>query len=184
MKALAIEIDAARHRMDASRSKNYPVLSGELLASYYNREFGSRNPFTAGLLLDIPIYTGERVDADVASEQADFMRYQAELKAEEFNIRQDILTTWQTIQTLIAQREQAFTQSDYRELYLDRSRTLYEMEARADLGDAMVRQTEARLLSLRTEFELALAWAQLEVLLGQPPMESDMLSGDNTGVTP
>jgi outer membrane protein TolC len=178
MKALSIEIDAARHRMDASRSKNYPVLSGEVLASYYNREFGSRNPFTAGLLLDIPIYTGERVDADVAAEQADFMRYQAELKAEEFNIRQDILTAWQTIQTLQAQREQADTQTDFRELYLDRSRTLYEMEARADLGDAMVRQTEARLLTLRTEFELALAWAQLEVLTGQPPMETNLLTAD------
>jgi len=184
MKALSVEIEAARYRMDASRNKNYPVLTGELQASYYNREFGSRNPFTAGVLLDIPIYTGDRVNADVASEQADFMRYQAEYKAEEFNIRQDILTTWQTIQTLVAQREQAYTQADYRDLYLDRSRTLYEMEAKADIGDAMARQTEARLLSLRTEFELALAWAQLDILLGQAPMESDSVSDDSKEATP
>jgi outer membrane protein TolC len=167
--ALNSEMNASRYRMAASRAQNYPTLTGEVRASYYNREFGSRNPFTAGVILDIPIYTGDRTDGDTAVAQAGFMRLQAEHRNEEFIIRQQLLDTWQEIQTLMAQREQATTQIDFRELYLDRSRALYELEATADLGDAMVEQTRARLLELRTELELALSWATIDVLLGNSP---------------
>jgi outer membrane protein TolC len=167
------ELEATRHRMEASRSTNYPVLSGDVQASYYNREFGSRNPFEAGVTLDIPLYTGDRKAAATTEDHAEFMRLQAEMKNEEFAIRQQLLEAWQKIQVLKAQREQASTLSEYRELYLDRSRALYEYEVTTDLGDAMVKQTEARLLTLRTEFELALTWGVIDVLLGKAPMSPD-----------
>jgi outer membrane protein TolC len=167
------ELEAIRLQMAASRSTNYPVLTGDVQASYYNREFGSRNPFGAGVTLDIPLYTGDRKAAATAEDQAAFMRVQAQMKTEEFDIRQKLLEAWQTVQTLTVQREQANTLTEYRELYLDRSRALYEFEVTTDLGDAMVQQTEARLLALRTEFELALAWGLIDVLLGQPPMSPD-----------
>ncbi|MEF3193885.1 MAG: transporter, partial [Halothiobacillaceae bacterium] len=57
---------------------------------------------------------------------------------------------------------------DYRELYLDRSRALYEMEVSTDLGDSMVQMSDARLRSMRTLFALSLAWAELDALLGRP----------------
>lgn len=171
--AYQTELEATRHRMEASRSSNYPVLSGDVQASYYNREFGSRNPFEAGVTLDIPLYTGDRKAAATTEDHAEFMRLQAQMKAEEFTIRQQLLEAWQKIQTLKAQREQASTLTEYRELYLDRSRALYEFEVTTDLGDAMVKQTEARLLTLRTEFELALTWGQIDVLLGKAPLSPD-----------
>jgi len=176
MMAYNTELEAIRLQMAASRSTNYPVLTGDVQASYYNREFGSRNPFGAGVTLDIPLYTGDRKAAATAEDQAAFMRVQAQMKSEEFSIRQQLLESWQTVQTLMAQREQADTLTEYRELYLDRSRALYEFEVTTDLGDAMVQQTEARLLTLRTEFELALAWGLIDVLLGNAPMSPETSS--------
>ena len=57
---------------------------------------------------------------------------------------------------------------DFRELALDRSRALYEMEATTNLGDAMVAVSEVRFKQAETDFQLALAWMELNLLLGQP----------------
>lgn len=59
------------------------------------------------------------------------------------------------------------TAADYRELYLDRSRALYEMEVKADLGDAMVRVSEAERNLRKIQFDITLGWARLETLVGQ-----------------
>ena len=42
---------------------------------------------------------------------------------------------------------------DYRELYLDRSRALYELEVKTDLGDAMTEMSAVELDQARAEFE-------------------------------
>jgi hypothetical protein len=55
---------------------------------------------------------------------------------------------------------------DYRDLYLDRSRALYEMEVKTDLGDSMVEVSEARLKFAKVKFNTALTWARLDALIG------------------
>ncbi len=55
---------------------------------------------------------------------------------------------------------------NYRDLYLDRSRALYELEVRTDLGDAMARSTEAQWLAAQADYRLLLAWARLDALTG------------------
>jgi len=86
-------------------------------------------------------------------------------------LRHAVLELWLQLQTLKVQREAAGVGRDYRELYLDRSRALYELEVNADLGDAMVRLTEAELAEVDTEFQTALAWARLDALTGGPVAE-------------
>ena len=54
-------------------------------------------------------------------------------------------------------------------MYLDRSRALYEMEVKTDLGDSMARTTEARRRRVETEYRIALAWARLDAVLGVEP---------------
>ena len=49
---------------------------------------------------------------------------------------------------------------------MDRSRTLYELEESADLGDAQAEQLRALLETKRIEYELAMAWAEFEVMRG------------------
>ena len=57
-------------------------------------------------------------------------------------------------------------QKDYRELDLDRSRALYELEVKTNLGDAMVEYTGAEREMVMTEFRIALAWEQIDNLTG------------------
>ncbi|ANB03741.1 transporter [Ectothiorhodospira sp. BSL-9] len=169
IRALRLEVEAAGQRVAAQRAQGRPTLQAEAEAGWWNREFGGdRNPLALGLVLDIPLYSGGRVDAATAREQAGRQEARAHLAEAEYALRQDILETWQRIQHLTTRREQAQVHADYRDLYLDRSRSLYEMEVATDLGDAMTRQSEALLLTTETEFLLALAWERLALLTGQP----------------
>ncbi len=53
-------------------------------------------------------------------------------------------------------------------LEFDRAQARYELELETDFGDALVGQSESQLLNARTEFELALQWANLAILTAQP----------------
>ena len=57
--------------------------------------------------------------------------------------------------------------SDYRELYLDRSRALYELEVKTDLGDAMTEITAVMLDTARAEFDWIMTKAELDALAGR-----------------
>nr|WP_148211448.1 TolC family protein [Thioalkalivibrio sulfidiphilus] len=166
--SLRLEAEAASQRIAARRADRRPVLSLEAEAAHYERVLGGRDDFAAGLVLDIPLYSGGRVDAGVAREQANLYDVQARLRQHELDLRQAVLETWLEIQRLRTQRDHARATADYRDLYLDRSRALYELEVATDLGDAMTQQSAAMLFTAQTEFELALAWERLALLTGQP----------------
>jgi hypothetical protein len=82
------------------------------------------------------------------------------------DVQQAILDNLQMLDTLKVEREEMKALLDYRDLYLDRSRALYEMEVKTDLGDSMVEVSEARLKFARAKFTTALTWARLDALLG------------------
>lgn len=168
LNAVRSEIQATQKRKKAARAERNPRLYGQLEAWEYRREFGSRDPFIAAVGLDIPLYQGDRSKADIALAEADLQALEANTKALEYQLRQELLDTVQSIQTLQQQIGQAEIRSDYRDLYLDRSRAQYDLEIRSDLGDAMTEQTAARLFFERTEFQLALAREKLVELTGNP----------------
>jgi outer membrane protein TolC len=178
--SLRLEAEAGSKRLAARRAERRPTLSLEAEAAHYERVLGSRDPLAAGLVLDIPLYNGRRVDASLAREQANLYDTQARIRQHELDLRQAVLETWLEIQRLNTQREQARVKADYRDLYLDRSRALYELEVQTDLGDAMTEQSDAMLFTAHTEFELALAWERLALLTGQPVF-SPVHAGDGQG---
>lgn len=79
------------------------------------------------------------------------------------------------LEALDRARDAAEANAFWRELVLDESRTLYEFEAKADLGFAMSQQTRARFDERRIDYCSALAWAELNALMGRavwPPTEA------------
>lgn len=168
------EVTAAEDRVAAARAERGPRLDGELEASNYSRELGSSDRWRAGVTLQVPIYTGGRTDAAIAAAQARRYQAQARLDQARYDLRQQVLELWLAIQQLKLQRDKAYSEQDYRELYLDRSRANYELEFTADLGDAMVRLSEAQLALAKTDYELAIAWERLDALTG----EKDPGAGD------
>jgi len=168
MLSLRADLEAARLQVEAQRTGKRPVLSGALQAAANERNVGSRNPLEAELRLEIPLYDGNRVNAEVARAQAEVYRLTAELRQLEYELRQRVLEIGLDIQTLLTQQQQVeiFTQS--RSLNFDRAQAEYELELKTDFGDALVGQSESALLRARTEFALAMNWARLAAITGEP----------------
>jgi len=164
LRALRARVAAAEASLVAARSIAMPRFNGEVELSEYSRETRTRDPVRAGVYVEIPLYRGGRDAAEVATRVAALEEARAELAADEFAVRQAVLESWQALRVLQLQRDAASTRLDYRELYLDRSRALYEQEVRSDLGDAMVRFSEARLRAAETDHRLALTWERLDAL--------------------
>ncbi len=168
LKSLQAEMGAAQQQLEAARASGMPRLDAELEASEYSRELGGSDHWRAGVYLTIPLYTGGRVDASAAQQQAAVYRIQAALEQAKYDLQQQVLDRWLELQTLKLQRERANSLQDYRELYLDQSRANYEMEFKSDLGDAMVRLSEAQLELAKNDYDFAIAWERLVVLVGGP----------------
>lgn len=160
--------NAMAERVLSAGAGYWPTLDAELEASEYSRDLSSRDPWRASLILDIPLYSGGRVSADLAQQRAEVRHMQATLAARRQEVKFSVQELYNQLGVLGIQREEVKVLSDYRELYLDRSRMLYEQEMRTDLGDAMIRQTEARLRSAETEFAIVMTRERLAALLGVP----------------
>ena len=165
--AAKARVQAAQARVDEAHASDNPVLTGELEASDYSRSFGSRDDLRVGLHLNIPLSTGGRNKAEVARQRAKLRQARAYHTEQQRKLEQAVLETWLELGSLKAQMDQATAQLDYTELYLDKRRALYELEARANLGDAMVQISEAQRYMAETRFKTAMAWARLDALLGK-----------------
>jgi outer membrane protein TolC len=166
--ALQARVTAAQERLRAAEAERLPILSAEAETGVYSRKFSSRDHWRAGLVLEMPLATGGRTRSRIARQRAELAELQAELTAARMELRQQVLEQWSRVQELTAQRHESEVLADYRDLYMDRSRALYEMEVKTDLGDAAVRSTEARIEAARARYGLALAWARLDALRGRP----------------
>lgn len=171
--ALRAEVAAAKAAVKVARSKHGPVLSGEVDAAVYNRETSSRHPLSAGLVLEIPLLTGGSRDAAVATARAELRRSRAALIAHEHALRQRVLDLWQRLGNLKTKLTGLQIRGDYRELYLDRSRALYELEVKTDLGDAMTETSAVRLDVAEAEFDWMMVEAQLAALAGRLLLEEN-----------
>ena len=96
-------------------------------------------------------------------------RSEAEQALVRMAVRERALELLTRLELLDVIAEQARTESDWRDLKLDESRTMYELEAQADLGFSMSQQTKARRDEQATAFCRALTLAELNALLGVTP---------------
>lgn len=167
LRALRAEVEAARAEVEAARNGHGPVLSGEIEASVYNRPTSSTHPLGAGLVLEIPLLTGGAKDAAIAAAQAGLRARSAELAVAEQEVRQQVLDLRLHLDNLRIELDGLQVRGDYRELYLDRSRALYEMEVKTDLGDAMTEITAVQLDVARAEFDWLMTRAKLAALAGR-----------------
>ena len=86
----------------------------------------------------------------------------------EMHLQEGLLDLWLRYPVLRAALDTDDAAAFYRDLYLDRSRTLYELEVKADLGDAMTEQTRARLARMENTHRAQLLIATLNALRGLP----------------
>ncbi len=182
---LAVErhrVEAAARSVEAARTERRPRLYAEAESGWWHRELGGgdRNPFAAGLVLEVPLYEGRRGDARVGQAVAERQRAEAGLAQARIEARNRLRELYHEAQTLRVQRDEAVWRMDYRELYIDRARYLYDIEDQADLGDSMVQQSAAAHFNAQTEFQLAMTHERLALLTGRPELSPFRQVADHT----
>lgn len=172
--ALQAQVAAADARLAAVRAERNPLLDAEVVGGGYSRESATRDELSAGLVFNIPLYQGARVDSRVARELAQKERSVAELEKLKLDLADTLLATLQEIEWLRdSGRPAAGKQIEYRDWALERSRAEYELELKTNLGTSMAETQMAQLRRKQVEYRLALALARLEALSGGslPPVE-------------
>lgn len=168
---LRAKAEADHKRIRAARATGRPVLTGELEAADYAREFSTRDKYRARLLLDVPLYTGGRVDARQAGALADLHETEASIAQKESELREFLRDAVERLVLLKVEREGAAAERAFRDLDLDRARADYEHEFAADLGNAMADYSAARLREARATYQTALTWAEIAAVTGQPHLD-------------
>lgn len=160
---------ASQQRLESMRAEKGPTLDAELQAADFSRSAVTRDNLSAGLILSWPLYQGNRADSRVAREYAQFNKIQAGSDRLRMELTQALLETYLDILQLQGSgRSAALKQVEHRDLVLERSRGLYEMELKSNLGTSMTDTVEANLRVRRNEYLLALDFARLEAMLGRP----------------
>ena len=170
LQGLNAQINASEARIAAIRSERNPTLDAEVLGANYSRGLATRDQVSAGLLFNVPLYQGSRIDARVARERAVHDRLLAQREKFKLNLNATVLDTLHEIEWLRGSgRPAADKQIEYRDWALERSRAEYELEMKTNLGTSMAETQTALLRRKRVEYQLALALARLTALSGELP---------------
>jgi len=170
IRALRHSLRAAEMDLKAARESDGPELKGTLEGYLYETEQGSEDDLRAELSFIYNLRKPNK-DADVAATLSRLYTVRAQLQKAESVLRQDILRIWHQIEELSVKREEMQVLLQLRELELEKSRALYEMEVKADLGYSMTDLTDAQLKSAQTDYKLALAWYRLDLMTANVKME-------------
>ena len=120
------------------------------------------------MFLEIPLLNGKLKRIDQRQANIKLMQAELTLMKAQSALRDELFSLVTLLLVNSAQKQAANAQEYYRDLYMDRSRTLYEMEVQTDLGDAQAKLLEAGWQNMRVEFNAAVAWAKIDILLAEP----------------
>ena len=170
LKAHRAGVASAQAKVSVAEKLNSPVLSADFEArEYHDSSFSSRDRYRLNLKFIMPLFDGTHVrDTEVALAENALAQKQAELLMAEYGVREDALSLISDLLVNRAAIVAAEVDETYRSYYQDRSRAMYEMEMRSDLGDAQAAAAEAMLEAAKVDFEQVLLWAELDALLARP----------------
>jgi outer membrane protein TolC len=165
--ALKQKLEAAQYTVQSQQAGTKPKISldawGGKLSSYPEIREGR---WQIGLNLEMPLYDGGANASQVALAKADLQAVQAQIRQLEQSLRDEVSALYFQLKLLQAEEKQVTLFGDYADLYLDYSRALYENESATDLGDSMVRLSQANYDQVAWALKRALLWAQLDYLKG------------------
>ena len=163
-----LQVEQAQQALTVVEKRYQPSVDVRLEATEWTQETGSRNSASIGFQFKIPLASGTRKSHDRKKAMIDIQRAEARVAEVEHELRTQVLELWKTISLNQVDLAAARVRSDYRDQYMDRARTLYELEETADIGDAQAEQLRSLLDTKRVEFELTLAWCKYDMMRGVP----------------
>jgi outer membrane protein TolC len=163
---------ADRAALKATEKQFGPTLAAGVQLNEYERNLSGRNNASIGLNLRIPLTNSSRTHAESARATAALSKSQANYELAKYSIRQKLSEIIGRLEMLQYKRTTAELRLDSRALSLEKSRARYELEIKTTLGDSMAKYTEAEWLAAKNDFDIALAWAQIETLTGKKLYQS------------
>ena len=160
---------AARLDLDASQKRIRPTLDATFEVSEYSRVTPNRDDARARLNLVIPLNEYGSQRSEIAEKRAEWLQASADVMQLEASLRIQVAELWQQILQLRVRQQELEVAAARAELELDRARGEYELEIRTSLGDAMVNTSKVRFEQARHDYELALDWMRLYLLIGRNP---------------
>jgi len=159
---------ASQKRLESMRADYSPILEAEAQAAEYSRTAPLRDNLSAGLILSWPLYQGSKTDSRISRELAEYNKLYASTEKLKMELTEALLEEYLEITQLQGSSRRAVQKyADYRDLQLEKSRGLYELELKSNLGTSMVGSFEADMRARQIEYRLALSFARLEALLGK-----------------
>ena len=163
-----MQVEQAQQGLTVAEKRYQPSVKAKLEATEWNQEIGNRNSASIGLQFEVPLVSGSRKSYDRKKAMIDVQRAEVRVAEVEHELRTQVLELWKTISLSQVDLAAASVRSDYRDQYMDRARTLYELEESADIGDAQAEQLRSYLEMKKVEFELTLAWCAYDMMRGLP----------------
>jgi outer membrane protein TolC len=164
-------VKAAEAKLEHSKMTSRPVLDSALELGNYERRYGEGAKWRLGLNLTIPFREGGRLKAERAGRLAQLQQEQARYKEMKILLRKKVLELVQELRVLKTAVQSANLKLDYRDLYLDRSRSAYELEVQTNLGDAAAEMSEAQWYVKKVQFDLLLTLGSIDALQGIDPAQ-------------
>ncbi|MBN2864748.1 MAG: TolC family protein [Thiotrichales bacterium] len=174
IQVLKQQIQAGLLEMESKQAQGKPTISLDAwagqLSSYPDIREGR---WQIGLLVDMPLYDGGAIDAKVNQVKARNQQLDAQMRLKEQALRDEVSDLYFQLKLLKSEKSQNQKFGDYSDLYLDYSRALYENESATDLGDAMVRLSQANYNQISWQFKQALLWSKLDLLMAKPILTAE-----------
>ena len=162
-----LNVQHAKGTAESADARYQPKLDAVVVGTEWEQESGSRNSATLSVQLNFPLADPKR-SRDRRVSLIKIRRAEAQLSEIEHTVRKRVFDLWKTLSLLHVDLRVAQTRLEFRDQYMDRSRTMYELEERSDLGDAQAELLRAQLEMDKVHHKLALAWSELDALMGNP----------------
>lgn len=164
------QLRAEESDLDAGET---PDLVFDVQLADYSQDYRARDRGRASLSLRVPLFAGTVTAVERAELLAEISAKEAELLNLEYEIREQVMQWVQDLEILNQQIEQNAQNLEYRERALDKSRMLYEMEVKAEIGQAQADMARLIWQDAQAKYNRALIWEQIDAILGVPEVRFD-----------
>ena len=162
-----LQVQEAIHTAGSREAKFKPSVQGIIEGKKWQQPIGTRDEATVAIELRVPLYAGSEKRVTQQRNRIAVEQSYANLTSIEFDLRETTLQLWLELNELSTSSVAADVATEYRDYYLDRSRTLYELEVKSDLGDAQAKLLGALRDKSQVDFQTVLVWTQLDLLMGK-----------------
>lgn len=160
--------EASGYRVESARAGKRPEIRADAwvgqLSSYPDQREGH---YHAEVSINVPLYDGGLTKSRIDREGARRQEVQANLYQTQQQVRDQVTNLYFQLSLLEVEKQAVQAGQTFADYNIDYKRAIYENELQTDLGDAMVRISQAQYDALAFDLKRALLWTKMQALTGQ-----------------